>query len=149
MKPTEELARFIKGWEACRLRRYLDSNQRPTIGWGHLILFEDNDPTEWTQKQADAAFSKDLRISAEGVDSITKGIDLTQYQFDALVDFSYQKGFEALRRSTLIACLVRRETNRAAAEFTRWAGLPPELGELRRSCAQQAIFLCGDYSRRP
>jgi lysozyme len=55
----------------------------------------------WTQEQADAQFACDLEIAAECVHALVK-VPLTQGQFDALTDFTFQEGSGTLQRSTLL-----------------------------------------------
>lgn len=54
-----------------------------------------------------------------GVDQL--GVPLTQCQFDALVDFAYNLGLDALRRSTLLT-KIRLGASEAEIrkEFMRW-----------------------------
>lgn len=114
---------LLHGSEACRLRAYLDTGKLPTIGWGttvypdgRRVLMGDT----CTQAQADAWFARDLARFERAVDVLT--IDaITQQQFDALVNLTYNIGEPNYRTST-VRRLVNANPNDPAirAAFMRW-----------------------------
>lgn len=67
---------------------------------------------------------------------------LTQHQFDALVDFTYNLGCGSLRGSTLLKKLNAGDIEGAANEFPRWnkIGKIPNAGLTRRRIAEQKLF---------
>jgi len=83
----------FEGWEACY---YLDPTGNPTIGYGHLIVAGDGygPGSCLTQAQGNALLAKDVQRFADCVNGM--GVALTQNQFDALVDFTYNLGCGSL-----------------------------------------------------
>jgi lysozyme len=148
--------RFIKAFEACVLEPHWDAlGEVWDIGYGHVL--QPNDPrVPITQEEADSLFELDLRRFEDGVNELAT-ITLRQNEFDALVSFAYNVGLdidqddvaEGLGDSTLMKHVNKGEWVQAACEFTKWvkASGKPVLGLYRRRCAEQAMFLIGDYSR--
>lgn len=84
---------LVEHTESTVLRVYLDSRGLPTAGTGHLLTEADGpyqvgDPI--TQAQNDAWLEADLGAAEAAVAGC--GLDLTQNQFDALVDFAFNEG---------------------------------------------------------
>ena len=154
--PSPELDTFTKGWEQCRLQPYLDSAGRWTAGWGHLLDESDDHTVPLTQAEADALFDYQIRDTAQRVSALIN-VDVTQQQFDACVDFSYNEGVGAFARSTLRQRINASDFANAANHFAEWALVRnPQTGLmvlndglLKRRAAERAIFLFGDYSGRP
>lgn len=156
MIASAAIVRFIKQFESCVLEPHWDALGGVwDIGYGHVL--QPNDPhVPITQEEADSLFDLDLRRFEDGVNELAK-VELRQHEFDALVSFAYNVGLdidqddvaEGLGDSTLMRYVNDGEFARAACEFTKWvkAGGKPVLGLYRRRCAEQAIFLLGDYSR--
>ena len=95
-----------------------------------------------TQAEADGRFAKRLAQEFEpGVTTMLK-IVVAQRQFDALVSLAYNIGVDALRKSTLMSCLNRRQPSTASAQFLVWnkSGGKVSLGLRRRRAAEQAVF---------
>ena len=69
--------------------------------------------------------------------------NLTQHQFDALVDFTFNVGCGNFRGSTLLKKLNRGDVTGAADEFPKWkyAGGKVLLGLIRRRAIEREIFL--------
>lgn len=78
--------------EGTVLHVYLDNVGNPTVGIGHLVLASDNLRVGDTisPEQARAFLQHDLAGAEAAVNGC--GLDLTQNQFDALVDFTFQEG---------------------------------------------------------
>lgn len=151
MKASLELINFLKGWESCRLQPYQDSGGKWTAGWGSLLREGEDTNALWSQEKADARFTEELEEKEAAINSMLPVWILQQHEFDALVSFAYNKGTDALRKSTLLRLVKEGRMGTAAAEFTRWEKVQGRLnhGVLRRSCAEQAVFLAKDYTRRP
>lgn len=148
---------FIKAFESCRLRPYLDDGGKWTIGWGHLM--QPTDPrVPITQEEADALFDTDVLRFVDGVNELVT-VDLRQHEFDALCSFAFNVGLdidsdqvaEGLGDSTLLRYVNEEKYANAACEFTKWGKVDGKwhAGVLRRRAAEQAIFLLADYSRTP
>lgn len=148
-RPSSAIADFIKAWEKCVLRPYLDVGGRRTVGWGHLMQASDPDEPV-SQDEADALFDGDLRYTAEGVARLIY-MPLAQRQFDALCAFAYNVGLGNLAGSTLRKRINGGYFDEAGDEFLRWniAGGEVNAGLAKRRAAERAIFLDGDYSGRP
>lgn len=153
MKPSEELASFIKGWEKCRLEPYRDQAGLWTVGWGHLLP-QSAPRLPWTQEQADAQFLADLTPTGEGVSRMLK-VQCAQNQYDAMVSLAFNIGLQAFLRSTLLAMVNMEKFEDAAEWFAPWnrvtiSGARVESkGLTLRRAAERAIFIHGDYSGRP
>ena len=109
MKTSKGGLDFIVGNEALVLHPYRDSAGNPTIGVGHLLTEDElasglininGVDVAWknylTEEQGMALFAQDLQSREDAVNSY--GLDLTQNQFDALVDFTFNAGVGALQK---------------------------------------------------
>ena len=127
-------------WEGCRLAAYQDQVGVWTIGYGHTGA--DVTPgLTITQQQAEALLANDVLAAARCVNAVVK-LQLTQCEFDALVDFVFNLGPGAFARSTLLAALNAGDITRAAAQFASWdrAGGVVVAGLLRRRQAELGLF---------
>lgn len=142
MKTSEEGVDLIKHFEGCRSAAYRCVAGVLTIGFGHtrgvkqgmVISIED----------AEALLDEDLADCEREVLAATKGISLTQGQFDALVSFVFNLGAPTLLRSTLLKKLRDGDLAGAAKEFLRWtkAGKPARdvPGLVKRRTAEMELF---------
>lgn len=113
MKTSENGLQFIKDNEGCVLHVYNDPAGYPTIGVGHLITDSDPDYSDGiSMDQALAILATDVGRFEDAVNGY--GLDLTQNQFDALVDFAFNAGEGAL--SQLLAHGVDQVPN----QLPRW-----------------------------
>ena len=150
MKPSAQIADFIKAWEGLRLDCYIDAAGKPTVGWGHLLEPHEPHPQNLTLEQACQYFDRDLEEHAQAVDDMVE-VDIAQHEFDALVSFAFNLGPDALRRSTLLRKVNERRFDDAAHEFERWvyAGQKKLVGLVKRRKAECAVFTDADYRGRP
>src|SRR6185436_17343167 len=92
-----------------------------TIGWGHTghhgRKFDAS--TRWTASECDEAFYEDMETFERAVRKHVR-VPLTDYQFDALVSFTYNVGEGALAKSTLLKHVNAGIFDLAALEFKRW-----------------------------
>lgn len=149
MKISANGVDVIKHFEDCRLTAYQCSAGVWTIGWGHTGKSV-KQGLVWTQQQADAALSDDLRQFERDVNSLVK-VPLTQGQFDALVSFAYNVGSdididniaEGLGDSTLLRNVNTQRFAPAADEFLKWDKSRGKTlrGLTRRRYAERALFL--------
>ena len=119
MKLSTEGIELLKKAEGFRSRTYLDVAGRATIGYGHLLGAHEAFPGEITAAQAEALLAADVSQAEQSVARLVK-VPLTQGQFDALVDFTFNLGAERLRSSTLLAKLNAGSYDTAAEELLRW-----------------------------
>jgi len=123
-----------------RLTAYQDSVGVWTIGYGHTG--SDVRPgLTITQEQASALLQQDVAGAVAAVNRLVT-VTLTQNQFDALVDFTFNEGQGNLASSTLLRELNAGNTAGAAAQFLVWvyAGGVQLPGLVKRRQAEAALF---------
>ena len=135
---------LIQEFESCRLKAYLCSGGKWTVGWGSTgpdIVRG----TVWTQEQADERFARDLQRFEREVESLLT-FEPTSNEFSALVSFAYNVGTNALAKSTLLRKFNAGDIAGAANEFLRWnkAGGKVLAGLTRRREAERDLFLSPD-----
>jgi lysozyme len=133
-------------FEGVRLTAYPDpatGGDPWTIGYGHT------GPDVYpgltiTQEQAEELLTQDTEKAAAAVNAKVTG-DITQEEFDALVDFVFNVGAGNFAASTLLKKVNSGDIHGAAAEFEKWdmdAG-KQMAGLLRRRHAEAEEFLSG------
>lgn len=95
-----------------------------------------------TQQEADRLLKNDLIIHCNNVEKLVT-VPLTQNQFDALVSFEYNIGYNAFKTSTLLKLLNQKKYKEAAEQFAKWkyAGGKVLVGLVRRREKEKAMFL--------
>lgn len=106
---------LIKASESLQLVPYRDVAGYATIGWGHRIAAGETFGT-LTRSMAEMLFEKDAGLAAQAVKQLVT-VSLTQGQFDALVDFTFNEGAERLKGSTLLKLLNSDNRLRLAGSF--------------------------------
>jgi lysozyme len=131
---------LTEGFEGCRLVAYQDSKGVWTIGFGHTRNVYRG--MVCTQIQAEAWLVQDIAVAEYAVNRLVK-IQLTQSEFDALVDFAFNAGSGNLEASTLLKRVNSHDIAGAADEFHKWdhAGGVEVAGLLRRRLAERELFL--------
>ena len=126
MKASEEAYRLIRLSEGLRLTTYRCSAGVLTIGYGHTG--PDVRPgMTITEQRADELLSEDVAKAERAVNS--RKWQLTQGQFDALVDFVFNLGEYKVANSTLFGYLHKDMPGLAVEEFRRWVyGKDPKTG---------------------
>lgn len=125
---------------------YHDPVGYPTIGYGHLLS-----RVRWEALSKYPAISKDEALALLRADigkaarSVMRLIKspLTENQFAALIDFTFNVGAGNLEISTLRRLVNRQEYEAAAEQFSRWvyaAGVKLP-GLVRRRAAERSLFL--------
>lgn len=151
MHASGKALEIIKYFEGCRLKAYkpVKTEKFFTIGYGHY----GSDVGQYqtiTQAQADELLDQDvqrLEILLNNL-MIREGVKLSQPQFDALIDFSFNLGFGALEGSKLWRILRDEgDFEKAANQFLRWvhAGGKVLEGLKSRREAEKALFLSNAY----
>lgn len=110
---------LLKRSEGFRNRVYLDVAGFPTIGYGHRLLHPESFPNGITELQASNLLASDVRDAEQAVERLVK-VQLSQGQFDALVDFSFNLGAGRLAASTLLKSLNAGRFDEAAQELLQW-----------------------------
>lgn len=145
MQTSDKGIALIKQFEGCKLTAYQDSVGVWTIGYG------------WTQPVDGKPIRAGMTIKQETAERLLKTglvsyesdvsrlvkVGMTQWQFDALVSFTYNLGARSLSTSTLLRKLNAGDYAGAADEFLRWnkAGGKVLNGLTRRREAERALFL--------
>ena len=126
-------------FEGCRLTAYRDGGGVLTIGYGHTRHVQAGDVI--TQDQADKFLLADVSDAADAVNDYVT-VDLTQNQFNGLVDFAFNCGVGAFKGSTLLKLLNAGQIEAACAQLARWNqdGGVVVAGLTRRRQAEQVLF---------
>lgn len=124
MKLTEQAIFLIKSFEGLRLKPYLCSAGKPTIGYGNTY-YEDGTPVklsdpEITTQRAEALLINKLKEFENRVKFLLKQ-ELTDNQFGALVSFAYNVGVSNLKKSTLLKKVNSHPLHKdIRSEFLKW-----------------------------
>jgi lysozyme len=110
---------LLKRSEGFRDRVYLDVAGISTIGYGHRLLHADSFPNGINELQAANLLACDVRDAEQAVQRLVT-VPLTQGQFDALVDFTFNLGAARLAASTLLKSLNAGRYDDAAEQLLRW-----------------------------
>jgi len=134
----------VKEFEGLRLKAYKCPAAVWTIGYGHTSAAGNPIVTPdlvITKEEAEETLARDMEQYEEGVHKYVK-VDLTQGQFDALVDFAYNAGVGALQKSTLLKKVNAGKFDEVPAEFMKWTkGGGKELpGLVRRRRAEVKLW---------
>ena len=131
-------------FEGLRLTAYPDpgTGGAPwTIGYGHTV--PDVHPgLTITQQQAENLLARDIQTASDAVNRLVK-YELTQEEFDALVDFTYNCGAGNLQASTLLKKINAGDMVGASKEFAKWNLANGHIlqGLVNRRQAEMRLFL--------
>lgn len=147
MKLNQAGIDLMHEFEGLRLQSYLCPAGIPTIGWGNT-RYESGRRVKLgetiTKERADALFLWWANSFATQVmQSIPKGVILSENQFSALVSFAYNVGIANLRTSTLLRMVIASPNNPdIRAQFLRWnrAGGQVLAGLTRRREAEANLY---------
>ena len=131
---------LIKRFEGCVLTAYQCPAGIWTIGYGHTRTAYKGQKI--SLKTAEKLLEEDIKIFENGVNKAVS-VSLTQNQFDALVSFSFNCGLTALKNSTLLKKLNKKDYIGAANEFPRWNKSKGRVltGLVRRREEEKELFL--------
>ena len=126
-------------FESCKLTAYQDSKGVWTIGWGHTAGVIPG--MTCTQEQADTWLQEDIQWAAREVNRLVT-VPLTQGEFDALTDFTFNLGCGNFEHSTLLALVNKNDMTDAINEFQKWdkCGGQVVAGLLRRRESEAQEF---------
>jgi lysozyme len=131
---------LTKQFEGLRLTAYQDQVGVWTIGYGHTGR-EVHGGMIITEDQADVLLHSDV---AGAVACVNRAVtaNITQCQFDALVDFTFNLGYGRLLGSTLLRDINASEFDLASPQFLLWdhAGGVVVPGLLTRRKAERDLF---------
>lgn len=139
MKYSKSLMTLLEKFEGCELKAYQDQGGVWTIGYGHTLNVHEGQTI--TLQDAEIYAQSDCNLAEAYVNELVK-VPLSQYEFDALVDFVFNLGCKNFKYSTLLELLNKGEYNLAAEQFDRWdrCGGKIVAGLLRRRTAEQELF---------
>jgi lysozyme len=131
---------LTRSFEGLRLAAYQDSAGVWTIGYGHTGP-EVHAGQRITEQEAEGLLRADLAAAVECVRHALK-VELTQSQFDALVDFCFNVGRGNFLGSSLLRFANAAEMESATQQFGLWvhAGGRVLPGLVRRRAAEAALF---------
>ena len=109
---------LLKKSEGFRSHVYLDAAGLPTIGYGHRLL-NPNSFDEVTEEFASTILASDVRDAEHAVDRLVK-VPLTQGQYDALVDFTFNLGSKRLQNSKLLKLLNAGRYDDVPEQLLEW-----------------------------
>lgn len=110
---------LLKISEGFRAQTYNDVAGFPTIGYGHKLKPGESFPNGVTNLEAAAILLADVQEAEQAVTNLVK-VPLTQGQFDALVDFTYNLGAARMASSTLLRILNVGSYEAAGEQLLRW-----------------------------
>jgi lysozyme len=139
---------MTRTFEGLRLTAYQDVAGVWTIGYGHVGP-EASAGKTITEAEADTLLRSDL---AEAVACVNRAVrvEITQQQFDALVDFCFNAGRGSFLGSTLLKKVNAEDFAGAAAQFGLWvhAGGEVVAGLVRRRKAEAEMFAAEPQPRQ-
>lgn len=118
MKASQKAIQIIKESESLKLKAYVCPAGKLTIGYGHTKKVTPG--MVISAMQAEQLLAEDVTSAEADLNKLLKK-QLTQNQFDALVDFVFNLGAQKLATSTLLK-MVNTNPNNALipAEFLKW-----------------------------
>ena len=139
MRTGDEGISLIRHFEGCRLDAYLCPAGVWTIGYGHTRDVKRGDVID--QEQAEAFLIEDLE-EFEGYVTALCERSLTQYQFDALVSWTFNLGPTNLKESTLLNRINYGPVSDVPFQIQRWtrAGGQVLQGLVKRRAAEAALW---------
>lgn len=143
LSPAIEL---IKRFEGISLTAYLCPAGVWTIGYGTTVYYNGESVKEGdviTEEKAEQLLAFDVQFFASRISDLIKA-EVNDWQFCALLSFSYNVGHGALKTSTLLRKLnVGHDLNLVADQFLRWTKADGKVlpGLVRRRSAERELFL--------
>ncbi len=131
---------LTESFEGLRLQAYWDSYGKVwTIAYGHTKGVTQG--LTCTREQADAWLAEDIQWASSAVNRLVK-VPLTQDEFDALCDFTYNCGSGTFQGSDVLKRLNAGDYHGAAAALEEYdhAGGKVMAGLLRRRKAEEALM---------
>ncbi len=135
---------FTEQHEGYRDRAYPDSGGVWTCGYGHTQGVGPS--TVCTPELAQEWLQQDLRAATNAVNNLVT-VPLTQEEFNALVDFTFNVGVRAFSKSTLLILLNESDFSGASLQFERWVLCKGHVvaGLLNRRKDEKALFDSGNH----
>lgn len=143
MTISDALIGFVKAHEGLRLNSYQDSGSTWTIGYGSTGSDIIKGLT-WTEPQAVSRLLSDLQKSEDQVQKLLKR-KINDGMMNALIDFTYNLGPQAIASSHLLQCVNAGDDIGAAKAFLVWdhIGQNEIKGLLIRRLEEATMYLKG------
>ena len=123
MKVSKKCLEMLAHHEGVKLKPYRDCVGLWTVGIGHLIGDGHSLPDSWnrtfTLEEVYAILAADVARFERGVERFIT-IPLKQFEFDALVSFSFNLGLGTLQKSTLRQKLNRSDREGALESWAKY-----------------------------
>lgn len=122
MKTSEkgiDLLKVLEEGKGFSSKSYICSAGKRTIGYGHVILPDDNIIEPITEDQAEDILEKDVTAAENAINKYVK-VPLTQNQFDALICFVFNVGRTNFKTSTLLKFINEQLWDKIPKQFMRW-----------------------------
>jgi lysozyme len=141
MQPSDNILSFIKNEEGLRLQTYNDGAGNLTVGYGHKLPKGDLTKSV-TLAVAEKLFENDIAPVVNLLNQNIK-VALTQNEFDALVSFVFNCGWDAFYHSSIYLYLSKGMKVEAASWICRWCheGTTAIEGLLTRRVKETCIYL--------
>jgi lysozyme len=110
---------LIRKFEGFVAHTYNDPVGLPTIGYGHKLLPGESFPNGITETQGEQILASDAAKAGQAIEKVVT-VPLTQNQFDALVDFTFNLGPGKLGASTLLRDLNAGQYDDARQQLLLW-----------------------------
>mgnify|MGYP002700001129 FL=1 len=144
---SDNLINFTASWEGFRSIPYQDGGGNWTVGYGHCTYGVK--PAPETQAYAWQQLKDTLQSFADQLSSTYPYLNLAQWEFDAIIDFSFNLGFGSFEESDLLQDIQScQNTPTIEGDFTAWdhIGYQVSQGLLRRRTAEYQMFLWREYN---
>jgi len=144
---SEKGLALIKYFEGVRAKPYKCPAGYWTVGVGHLITRSSELPDSWDRElepnEINEILKKDLVKFENGVLRLLHPKQPTQFEFDALVSFSFNLGLGCFQRSTVRSAFKRGDKKRAGEVLLKYcyAGGRKLKGLMRRRIAEHALLM--------
>jgi len=140
---------LLKRSEGFRSHTYLDAAGIATIGYGHQLLPNEFFSNGVTEAHAEEILLSDLRAAEQTVERLVR-VALSQGQFDALVDLTFNLGAGKLASSTLLKELNAGQYGAAREQLLRWdhVGLQENAGLKARREAEFQLWGSGGAQQK-
>jgi lysozyme len=119
MKTSQKGLTLIKKFEGFSDKEYICPAGKITIGYGHVILPNEDFPQPMTRLDGELLLKKDLEPRESALNKFLK-VKINQNQFDALISLIYNIGVENFKKSTLIKFINDKLFDKIPDQFRRW-----------------------------
>lgn len=141
---SDDCLELIKFFEGMKLRAYQDSGGVWTIGIGHTATAKPG--MIITEEQALDLLRGDLKISKNVIRHMVD-VELTQYEYDALISFVFNLGGGNFQESTLRTLVNSQQHQKVPDELSKWVyqGDNKLNGLIRRRLAEGLMYSGKDW----